>query len=164
MYIKKYASAMGFAHRIGLSVCSKSVLARGIYAPPTGNSSLPMHICVHYLFVCLLYIFHRIYYPRTTLALPPSSTSDLHDHITALRRYMSYMPLHCYRERRIQLLFISYPRLGSRPIVHTHAAINRRSQQLVDPFFFFGIFANTVNSHHGGNRTQGQTSASSIQE
>ena len=36
----------------------------------------------------------------------------------------------------------------------------RRSQQLVP--FFYRIFAIRVKSHHGGNRTQGQTHVSSI--
>ena len=71
----------------------------------------------------ILYFFHPIYYPRTTLALLPSSNSDLGSHSgffsplpTTVRAFIFY--------RENNSAFSSL--VDSRRIVRTHAA--RRSQ------------------------------------
>ena len=104
-----------------------------------------MILRVHFIF-----FLHPIYYPRTSLALLPSSSSDPGSHsgpccpLPATVRDFSFIA------RRIQH-FSSL--VDWRRIVPTRAA--RRSQQLT---LSFCIFANTVKPHHdGGNRTLGRT-------
>ena len=79
------------------------------------------------------YFFHPSYYPRTTLALPPSSSSDPGSHSGPYSPFPSSLRFTnafiFYRENMSALSSL----VDSRRIVLTHAA--RRSQQLLVLFF-----------------------------
>ena len=91
--------------------------------------------------------FYPIYYPRTTLAHPPSSNSDPGSHSgpssplpTTVRAFVFMAK----NNRAFSFL------VDSRRIVPTHAA--RPSQQFILFLAFLQIYSK---SHHGGNRTHG---------
>ena len=119
-----------------------------------GTSELWGSCCPSFFF----FLFHRIYYPRTTLALPPSSNSDPGSHSgpspppshqllsTTVRAFI------LYREKNSAFSSL----VDSRRIVRTHAA--RRSQQVTLFFSLFLHFCRQVrNLTTGRNRTRGPT-------
>ena len=103
------------------------------YSPSSVPS--PGH-CPHkpFLFDYLL-SFYPVYYPRITLALPPSSSSDPGSHSGP---HPPPPPPHygtravIFNARRIFSIFLPSSRLASN-CTYTHAA--RRPQQQLDPFF-----------------------------
>ena len=82
---------------------------------------------VHYIYFYLFaYFFRPIYYPRTTLALPLTSNSDLGSHSGSSSPRLHYGTfLHFYRENNSAFSSL----VDSRRIVRTHAA--RRSQHSI---------------------------------
>ena len=101
-----------------------------------------MVVFVVMTYFCNIFVLHPIHYPRTTLALPPSSNSDQGSNRgpssslpTSARAFIFY--------RKNKSAFSSL--VDSRRIVPTHAA--GRSQQQLIPFSSFEILQIIVKSH-----------------
>ena len=110
-------------------------------------------VCGSHIPLQHFFFLHPLYYPRTTLALPPSINSNSDPGSDS--RPSSPLPTTArdfiFIARRSQHFLLSLTDVEM--YVPTHAA--RRSQQLI--LLLFCVFAKKVKSHHGGNRTQGQT-------
>ena len=103
-----------------------------------GAHAEPLHMCT----------FHPIYYPRTTLALPPSRNSDPGSHSGPSSLPTTARAFFFSSREELSIFF-------PRRLAWNCAYPCCWALSAVDPLFC--IFANKVKSHHGGNRTQGPT-------
>ena len=118
---------------------------RSVFTMTTADSAVTLQ---HFFF------FHPIYYPRTTLALPPSSNSDPGSHSgpssslpTSACAFISRGESSIFFPRRLASN-CTYPRC--------------LALSAVIPFFFAFLQIRSNKSHRGGCRSQGQPNVSSI--